>query len=166
MDDVSDVPEADFATEVVVTDSDEMMAEEAPGAADVPDPPSEDEPAPEPSEPGTSHLEIWQVLQPYKLVTPNCALCPDRHQWPSHWVDLTTGQSIPGSEWFPSGTVLGPSVLGLADHDGGEIMLGNGMHHQQPCSLACSLPCSLSQRKLQAGLRCCRLHSPCVCNHL
>ena len=96
VDDDSDVPEADFATEVVVTDSDEMMAEEAPGAADVPDPPSEDEPAPEPSEPGTSHLEIWQVLQPYKLVTPNCALCPDRRQWPSHWVDLTTGQSIPG----------------------------------------------------------------------
>ena len=86
MDDVSDVPEVHCANsvsaEVVVSDSDEMMAdsEEAPGA-DVPDPPSEDEPAPEPSEPGTSHLEIWQVLQPYKLVTPNCALCPDRHQW-------------------------------------------------------------------------------------
>ena len=50
MDDVSDAPEVDLANsvsaEVVVTDSDEMMAdsEEEPEAADVPDPPSEDEP--------------------------------------------------------------------------------------------------------------------------
>ena len=121
---VSDVPEVDLAnsvsSEVVITDSDEMMAEEEPGAADVPDPPSENEPAPEPLEPQTLRLEMWQVLQPYKLIAPNCAFCPDRHQWPSHWVDLTTGQKIPGSEWFPSDTVPAPSVLGLADHDGGD----------------------------------------------
>ena len=150
VDDVSDVPEADFATEVVVTDSDEMMAEEAPGAADVPDPPSEDEPAPEPSEPGTSHLEIWQVLQPYKLVTPNCALCPDRHQWPSHWVDLTTGQSLPGSEWFPSDTVLGPSVLGLADHDGGDHV---GQWHAPSAAMQPSLQPTLQPVAVQAASR-------------
>ena len=147
VDDVSDVPEADFATEVVVTDSDEMMAEEAAGAADVPDPPSEDEPAPGPSQPGTSHLEIWQVLQPYKLVTPNQTGTSGQA---TGWISQQGRASLALNGSHPSDTVLGPSVLGLADRDGGDHV---GQWHAPSAAMQPSLQPTLQPVTVQAASR-------------